>query len=296
MRHGLFPRHFPAPVKPGRKACYVLMAGVCLWVGVARALPGGESGAVSGKTEPPPVSPTDVLVLFNGRDLSGLSPWLKDTKESDPRGVFRVEDRLLRISGEGDGYIATHDAYRNYHLIVEYKWGKRTNGGKFVRNSGILLHATGPDGGAGGTWMASIECQLAQGCVGDLIPIRGKDDAGSDIAVRITSDVANGPDARPRWSPGGKSQVFTGGQLWWSRHDPDFKELLDTRGRDDVESPTGEWTRVECLCNGDRITVRVNGTTVNECREVFPAAGKILLQSEGFELFIRKFELHPLKN
>ncbi len=68
--------------------------------------------------------------------------------------------------------------YRDYHLIVEYKWGKRTDGGKFVRNSGILLHATGPDGGAGGTWMSSIECQLAQGCVGDLIPIRGKDEAG----------------------------------------------------------------------------------------------------------------------
>ncbi|MGZ3336771.1 MAG: hypothetical protein ACXVBV_15690 [Isosphaeraceae bacterium] len=68
--------------------------------------------------------------------------------------------------------------YRDYHLIVEHKWGKRTDGGKFVRNSGILLHATGPDGGAGGTWMSLIECQLAQGCVGDLIPIRGKDEAG----------------------------------------------------------------------------------------------------------------------
>ena len=36
-------------------------------------------------------------------------------------------------------------------------------------------------------WMSSIECQLAQGCVGDLIPIRGKDEAGSDIPVRFTS-------------------------------------------------------------------------------------------------------------
>ena len=89
---------------------------------------------------------------------------------------------------------------------------------------------------------------------------------------------------------------FTHGQLWWSRHDPDFKELLDTRGKDDVEGPTTAWTRIECLCKGSRITVRVNGITVNECYDVFPAAGKILLQSEGFELFVRKFELHPLKN
>ena len=178
MRNGLFPRHFPAPVKSRRPACFLLLAGICLCAGVAWALPGGDPVAGGGEPEQPPVSPRDVIVLFNGRDLSGLSHWLEDTKGSDPRGVFRVQDSLLRISGEGDGYIGTRGTYRDYHLIVEYKWGRRTDGGKFVRNSGILLHGTGPDGGAGGTWMSSIECQLAQGCVGDLIPIRGKDEAG----------------------------------------------------------------------------------------------------------------------
>jgi hypothetical protein len=191
--------------------------------------------------------------------------------------------------------VATDREYRDYHLVVEFKWGKKTDGGKFVRNSGILLHAVGPDGGAGGTWMSSVECQLAQGCVGDLIVIRGTDSGGKVIPVRLTSDVVPGPDKRPRWKAGGSPRVFTGGQLWWSSHDPDFQELLDTRGKSDVESPTGEWTRVECLCAGDRITVVVNGTTVNQCYNVFPDAGKILLQSEGFELFVRKFELHPLK-
>src|SRR5262245_61138975 len=123
-------------------------------------------------------TPREVIRLFNGRDLAGLSTWLKDTKRDDPRRVFRVTDGLLHISGDGNGYIATDKEYRDYHLVVEYKWGKRTDGGKFVRNSGILLHATGPDGGAGGTWMSSIECQLAQGCVGDLIVIRGKREDG----------------------------------------------------------------------------------------------------------------------
>ncbi len=242
------------------------------------------------------VRPREAVQLFNGRDLAGSSTWLKDTKRDDPRQVFRVTDGLLHISGDGDGYIATEKAYRDYHLIVEYKWGKRTDGGKSVRNSGILLHATGPDGGAGGTWMSSIECQLAQGCVGDLIVIRGKDSNGEPIPVRLTSPVVLGPDKRPRWKVGGEPRKFNGDrQLWWSRHDPDFKELLDTRGKHDVESPTGEWTRVDCLCDGDRITIRVNGHTVNAAHDVSPAAGKILLQSEGFELFVRKFELHPLK-
>ena len=39
----------------------------------------------------------------------------------------------------------------------------------------------------------------------------------------------------------------------------------------------------------------VNGQTVNECYNAFPRAGKILLQSEGFEIWFRKFELLPLK-
>ena len=164
-----------------------------------------------------------------------------------------------------------------------------------MRNSGILLNATGPDGGAGGKWMSSIECQLAQGCVGDLIVIRGKDANGETIPVRLTSETVLGPDKRPRWMKGGEPRVFTDRQLWWSRHDPDFKELLDTRGKNDVESPMGEWTRVDCLCA--RATGSRSASTghVNECYDVFPAAGKILLQSEGFELFVRKFELHPLK-
>jgi 3-keto-disaccharide hydrolase len=243
-----------------------------------------------------PVRPTDTVLLFNGKDLAGLTTWLKDTKHADPRKVFSVKDGVLHVSGDGYGYVRTDKAYCDYHLIVEYKWGKKTDGGKNVRNSGILLNAVGPDGGAGGTWMSCIECQLAQGCVGDLIVIRGKDEQGKAIPVQLTSDVVLGPDKRPRWTrEGGTRRVFTRGQLWWSRHDPDFKELLDTRGKNDVESPLGEWTRVECLCQGKTITVRVNGTTVNHCYDVFPPAGKILLQSEGFELYVRKFELHPLK-
>jgi hypothetical protein len=48
------------------------------------------------------------------------------------------------------------------------------------------------------------------------------------------------------------------------------------------------------VCDGDGITVRVNGAIVNVAYDVRPSAGKILLQSEGFELYVRKFELHPL--
>jgi hypothetical protein len=251
--------------------------------------------AVTAAADPPPVAPAANMALFNGRDLAGFTPWLKDTKAADPRRVFRVTDGVLHVSGDGFGYLATKTAYRDYRVRLEYKWGTKTDGGKYVRNSGLLLNAVGPDGGAGGTWMSSVEVQLAQGCCGDLIPIRGKDADGKVIPVSLTSDVAVGPDKRPRWTPGGTKTVFTGRQLWWNEHDPDFKELLDTRGKYDRESELGQWTTVECVCDRDTITVSVNGTTVNRAYDMFPPAGKILLQCEGFELFVRNFQLAPLR-
>ncbi|QEH39265.1 hypothetical protein OJF2_78800 (plasmid) [Aquisphaera giovannonii] len=263
---------------------------------VSALLAAALSARAAGDERPAePERPRGAIRLFNGKDLSGLTTWLKDTGHADPRGVFRVTaDGLLHISGDGFGYVATDRAYRDYRVVLEYRWGDRTDGGTSVRNSGLLLNAVGPDGGAGGMWMSSVECQLAQGCVGDLIPIRGKRADGSAVPVGLTADVVLGPDGHPRWKDGGVPRTFTDGQLWWSRHDPDYKELLDTRGRDDVESPRGEWTRVECTSSGGRITVRVNGHLVNECRDVAPAAGKILVQTEGFELFVRTFEVHPI--
>jgi hypothetical protein len=253
------------------------------------------AGLLAGARFGEAVRPEKVIHLFNGKDFTGLYTWVKGSGREDPAKVFTVRDGMIHVSGAKNGYVATDKAYRDYRLVVEYRWGKNTFGSKYVRNSGILLHAVGPDGGAGGVWMSCVECQLAQGCVGDLIVIRGKDTEGKVIPVQLTADVVLGPDKRPRWKEGGTPRTFTKGQLWWSLHDPDYKELIDTRGKNDVESKLGEWTRVECVCRGKEITVSVNGTTVNKCYDVYPSAGKILLQSEGFEMDFRKFELHPLR-
>jgi len=240
-----------------------------------------------------PATPTEPIKLFNGKDFSGLYTWLKDTGHDDPEQVFTVQDGMIRIKGRPMGYVATDRPYQNYHLITEFKWGKETYGSKTVRNSGVLLHANGPDGNRN-PWMSSLECQLAQGCVGDFIVIRGKDEKGETIPVNITSDTVLGPDNRTRWKQGGKPTPYSGKQFWWSQHDPEFEELIDTRGRWDVESPVGQWTRVECIADGSIVRVSVNGTVVNECYDVFPSSGKILLQSEGYEVLFRKFELIPL--
>ncbi|MBX9681766.1 MAG: DUF1080 domain-containing protein [Gemmataceae bacterium] len=237
-----------------------------------------------------PVRPDKVMKLFAGDGLKGFETWLKDSGRNDPKKVFAIKDGVLHISGEGFGYLATARPYRDYRLVGEFKWGTRTDGGKYVRNSGILLHAQGEHGSAGGVWMPSIECQLAQGCVGDLIPIPSKSQR-----VEFKSDVAFGPDRRPRWKKGGESKTFANKQLWWNDHDPDFKELLDTRGKNDVESPLGEWTKIAIECRGKQIAVSVNGKQVNVAYDASPGDGRILFQCEGFEILFRNFEMQPLK-
>ncbi len=243
----------------------------------------------AGGAESDPIRPAKPIALFNGHDLAGWYPWLATTKYQDPLQVFGVKDGLLRVSGEVPGYLATRQQFRDYRLVVEYRWGDLTYGAATVRNSGILLHGTGADGNHS-PWMASIECQIAQGCVGDFIVIRSADEK---IPVTLTSETTLAEDGRTRWKRGGAPVHYSGKQFWWSRHEPGFEEKIDTRGKNDVDSPLGEWTRLECVCRGSRILVLVNGTEVNECYDTFPSAGKILLESEGFEILFRKIELQP---
>ncbi len=256
--------------------------------------------AAQARADPPtrqPISPRNETVpLFNGRDFHGLYTFLKGRAvRREPDDVFRVADGMIHVTGEGRGYIATENEYRDYHLSVEYKWGQRDDGSGYVRNAGVLVHGTGADGGhSSGVWMASLEVQLAQGCEGDLIVIRGKTEDGQAIAVNMASEVRKAEDGKTRWQAGGEKVRYSGKQFWWSNHEPFFQEKLDTRGKRDVASPLGQWTRVDVLCRGDRVTVKINGVTVNEALDVRPSAGKILLQNEGSEIYYRNWQLSPL--
>ena len=62
----------------------------------------------------------------------------------------------------------------------------------------------------------------------------------------------------------------------------------------DAEKPTGEWNQVEVIVNNGEITYMVNGQVVNKAKNPNPKAGRILLQSEGAEIYYRKVELQKL--
>jgi hypothetical protein len=72
-----------------------------------------------------------------------------------------------------------------------------------------------------------------------------------------------------------------------------------SRGRavktEDAEKPRGEWNVVEVVCDGDSVTNVINGVVVNRGTRASVTRGKILLQSEGAEVFYRNITLTPLK-
>jgi hypothetical protein len=63
----------------------------------------------------------------------------------------------------------------------------------------------------------------------------------------------------------------------------------------DAEKPTGEWNTVEVVCDGDTIINIVNGVEVNRGTHASVTRGKIVLQSEGAEIFYRNITLTPIK-
>lgn len=236
----------------------------------------------------------DVVKLFNGKNLDGWYTFLKDRgKDYDPKKVFTVKKGLLKISGEEWGYIATNEEYENYRLVLEFKWGKKTYGERKnkTRDNGILLHGVGKDGGTGGTWMNSIECNIIEGGVGDFIVIGD----GTD-RFAITSPVSSERHGKtPVYQKGGDLVEVTGGRINWYGRDPQWKDTLGFRGPLDVDNPVGEWNRIECVVWKDTIDIYVNGILVNQAIRVRPTKGRILIQSEGAEMYVRCLDLIPLR-
>lgn len=199
----------------------------------------------------------DPVRLFNGDDLAGWYTYIphKDGSDpkADPKGVFKVEDGVIHISGEEFGCLVTGAEYENYRLVVEFKWGERRWPPRenAKRDSGILVHCVGPDK----VWPKSLECQIQEGDCGDFWMVDG-----AELTVR-----------GERHKSGRAAKTS------------------------DAEKPKGEWNTVEVVCEGGKITNIVNGVVVNEGAEAGPTRGKILLQSEGAEVYYRKVELRPLK-
>jgi hypothetical protein len=235
----------------------------------------------------------NTIKLFNGKNLDGWYPFIQHRgKNSDVKKVFTVEDGVIHVSGEEYGSIVTNDEYSNYKLVVEFKWGTRTYAPRVenARDNGVLIHSSGEDGGYSGIWMHSIECQIIEGGTGDFLVVGD----GSDKFSLSSTVAPQKQHSAYLFQPGGEPATIHGGRINWYGRDPEWKDVKGFRGQKDVEKPTGEWNTMECIAEGDKVTILLNGVLVNQAFNVVPSRGRIQLQSEGAEMFFRKVELQPL--
>lgn len=247
-----------------------------------------ETG-LTGFTEPS--APAKYKVhLFNGKNLDGWYTFLKDKgKNNDPNNVFTVKDGMIRISGEEFGCITTNDIFGNYRLTVEYRWGQLTYEPRVekARDSGILLHSTGEDGGYSGVWIHSLECQIIEGGTGDLLVVG---DGSKNFA--LTCPVAPEKQGNSHiYYPSGNTVTIYEGRINWYGRDPGWQDIRGFRGINDIEKPIGKWNRIECVVKDGDIKVYLNGTLVNHAVDSQPRKGKIQIQSEGAEIFFRRIEI-----
>ncbi len=236
--------------------------------------------------------------LFNGKDLTNFYTYLGPPakgekaygKNNDPEKVFTVHDGMVHVSGKIFGGFITEKEYANYHLVVEFKWGEKTwpPREKNARDSGILLHCVGEDGAHGGVWPQSIECQMIEGGTGDLILVSGKNKPSITVEAEKHGD-------QYYYKPGAPAVTLDSGRFNWFGRDPEWKDVKGFRGEQDVEKPVREWNKLECICDGDKITNILNDKVVNSGSRSSHTKGKILFQSEGAEVFFRKIDLLPLK-
>lgn len=256
-----------------------------------------------------PVVPDKVIVLYDGKtvkDLSQFYKWLGPLgRDNDPNQVFTIVDRIdgapaIRVSGQDWGGITTRQEYANYKLVLEFRWGSVTWGSRQdrARNSGILLHCIGEDGNYKndfkGHWVSSVEYEILEGRMGDIILVGGFQRGSTEkILPRLTMTQTT----ERIWDPNGKPKDFIPGMghLHWQHWDPEWKDVLNFRGRRDIDKPHGQWNLAEAIADGDKLVYYYNGVKVMEGTKVWPSSGRILFQSEGAEIFFRRIELHPLK-
>jgi hypothetical protein len=251
------------------------------------------------------IKPTTAIRLFDGKSLDNFETWQQDNHEKDPDKVFTVVDQIdgapaIRISGQHWGGILTKSAYRDYKLVVEFRWGIVTWGQRKdrARDSGILLHCQGRPGSSqkdfNGPWMRSVAVQIIDGGVGDIIVVGGYAENGELLRPSLKARTRKDRDGESVFDANGQLNTFSTGRINWSGRSEDWGDKLGFRAPSDVEHPGGKWNHLEAIVEGGNLTYYVNGRLVNQAQDGSLTEGRLLFQSEGAEVYFRRIELLPL--
>jgi hypothetical protein len=198
--------------------------------------------------------------LFNGKNLNGWYSFLQiKGKNNDPEKVFTVENGLLHITGKEFGYLCTENKFKNFHIVAEFKWGVKKypprDADTTKRDNGIMYYVQTDV--KDNVWPKSIEFQIQEGDVGDIWLI-------DSVTV-----VVDGKRSIPN----------------------NYTRIVKKKNG---ERPTGEWNTVEVIAYNGKITYIVNGIVVSTAEAPSLSEGRIIIQSEGSEIYYRKIEIAEL--
>ena len=189
------------------------------------------------------------IPLWNGKDLSGWAAITSDQK-TDSEAVWSVRNGVIHCTGSNNGYLRTVSDYSNYILSLEWRWAETAG------NSGVLLHAQGPDE----VWPDCIECQLQSGHAGDFVLI-----GPGSIMVDDNNYV----------------------------NESGFRVISKMNASS--EKLPGEWNHYRIACRDGEITCFVNKVLQNHGIGSSRMTGKICLQSEGAPVEFRNIYLERIE-
>ena len=124
-------------------------------------------------------------------------------------------------------------------------------------NTGVVVHMTPPDA----VWPKSIECQGMHKNQGDFYFWNG-------------ATLTGGTELKDK-----KSGKIRGSRLG---------------KQSDAEKPAGEWNTFTTVCDGNTVTILVNGKEVNKATGTNLSEGFIGLQAEGGAFEVKRCTLEPL--
>ena len=200
--------------------------------------------------------------IFNGKNFNGWHIVIDGYDSTNlSTNIFRIIPKgVLHISGQKFGYLSTNKEYTNFHLKLEFKWGEKKWEPKLnePRDSGILYGVIDERNVVSNSvWPRSIECQIQEGDTGDF------------WLVNESSIEVDGA----RTNPG---------------------RFVRAKKRVNAENPVGTWNTVEVIFMNGHCKHIVNGVLVNEGYNASENSGKILIQSEGAEVFYRNIQIKNL--
>ena len=113
---------------------------------------------------PPASAREDGVVLFNGKDFSGWTFYMKNN--ADPMPTWSVTNGVIHCTGTPVGYLRTKQSYSNYVLNVEWRFVKIAPG---ADNAGVMVHIQSTDK----IWPRCVQSDGLHNKQGDLYLMEG---------------------------------------------------------------------------------------------------------------------------